>query len=50
MKRLRWEYKSGKIALGEIGMSVNGWIAHASYADSCQLRKDIFRRFCFQKG
>ncbi len=47
MKKLQQEYAERKIPLQRVRQSIGSWIAHASYADSYELRKQMIPSFTF---
>lgn len=50
MKKLERDYADGVIPLSRVSASVVSWVAHASSADSRELRKDLFSGLAFVKG
>ena len=49
LKRLQVEYGRGNIPIEKVSQSVRSWIAHASWADTYGLRKQIFRELVFRR-
>ena len=47
LRQQRAAYRAGEISLGEIRQSLQAWIAHASHADTYQLRRSLFKRVIF---
>ena len=45
LRELRWKYGNGETSISKIGESVRSWCAHATYADSVHLKRDILRGF-----
>lgn len=45
LRGMRWRYYNGLGSLDKIGESIRCWSAHASYADSARLRRDVLRAF-----
>jgi retron-type reverse transcriptase len=49
LKRLQTAYASGEITLGDVENSVRSWLAHATHADSYQLRRQLMSQAAFKK-
>ena len=47
---MKQDYKAGAITTAHIRDSLASWIGHARHADTCGLRKAIFRRMSFSRG
>ena len=51
-RRLKWleaEYNTGAISLDKVKQSIQSWIAHASWADTYGLRKQMLKDIAFQR-
>lgn len=49
LKRLQAAYANGEITQEDVSNSVRSWLAHASHADSYQLRKQLMSQAVFKK-
>ncbi len=49
LKRLQAAYASGEITLEDVGNSIRSWLAHATHADSYQLRRQLMSQAVFKK-
>jgi retron-type reverse transcriptase len=49
LKRLQSAYSSGEITLEDVENSVRSWLAHATHADSYQLRRQLMSQAVFKK-
>jgi RNA-directed DNA polymerase len=45
LKRMKEQFERKEIAIGKIGLSIKGWIAHAKCGNTYNLRKKILRGF-----
>ena len=43
IREMRWMYYNGMVSLDKIGESIRCWSAHAAYADSYRLRRNLLR-------
>jgi len=50
MRKLEQDYADGAIPLSRVSDAVVSWVAHAAYANSEELRKELFPGFSFVKA
>ena len=50
LRGLARAYGSGEVELADVKMSVQGWIAHASYGDTYRIRKIVFDPLVFARS
>ena len=50
LRRFKQDYSDGLITVPEIDQRIQSWLGHARWADSYNLRKEIFDNFALSKG
>ena len=50
LKRLRQEYENDLVTMADINQRIQSWLGHAGWANSYNLRKEIFNNLVFSKG
>lgn len=50
LKVLQRQYSRGMLTVGEVGQSIQSWIAHAAHADTFGVRRRVLYGVTFQRG